>query len=106
MSDFGTVGPFARIAATGARHIGALEQLCHRYGIDVPDDPWPSRVTRCESVLDACHASVAAELDNASRYDRVLAGTDRADLQRVCRDMQEASQLRHLPAFRRCVARG
>jgi hypothetical protein len=106
LADFGDVFPFSRIADSEARHIGALEGLFHRYGIDLPDNPWPGRATRYESVREACRAAVAAEVENAALYDRLLAGTDRPDLQRVYRRLQEASQQRHLPAFQRCVERG
>ena len=106
LADFGDVFPFSRIVDSEARHIGALEGLFHRYGIDLPDNPWSGGVARYESIREACRAAVAAEVENAALYDRLLAGTDRPDVQRVYRRLQEASQQRHLPAFRRCVERG
>ena len=51
-------------------------------------------------------AAVAAEIENGDMYDRLIAGTDRADILAVYRNLQAASQERHLPAFRRCVDRG
>ena len=47
----------------------------------------------------------AAEIANATLYDRIMASTRRADLLAVFGNLREASQERHLPAFRRCVAR-
>lgn len=97
--------PFARIVESEGRHIEALLSLFHRYGVGVPADPWPGRVTRYGSVAEACRAGVDAETDDAALYDRLLAGTDRPDIRAVYRNLQEASQHRHLPAFRRCAER-
>jgi len=46
------------------------------------------------------HASI-----NTALYGELLAGTERADISEVYRTLQEASQQRHLPAFRRCAGR-
>jgi hypothetical protein len=51
--------------------------LFTRYGVEIPADPWPGKVTRYESVAEACSAGVDAEVEIAARYDRLLAGTDR-----------------------------
>lgn len=41
-----------------------------------------------------------------SIYDRLLTVTERPDILTVLRNLQEASQQRHLPAFQRCVQSG
>ena len=104
--DFGDVRPFINIRQAEARHIEALRALFSRYGLDIPENPWPGRVTRYASLHEACQAGVAAEIENAALYDRLLASTQRADIVAVFRNLREASQENHLPAFQRCVQRG
>lgn len=104
--DFGPERPFINIREAEARHVEALRTLFRRYGVDVPDNTWPGRVPRFESTREACEASVAAELANAALYERLMRSTRRPDILGVFRNLQRASQERHLPAFRRCLARG
>ena len=72
----------------------------------MPENAWPGKVPRFGSVREACEAAVAAEVANAALYERLLAATHRPDILTVFRRLQEASQQRHLPAFRRCAERG
>jgi len=104
--DFGPERPFINIRESEARHIDALRSLFARYGLDVPENTWPGRVARFESVRAACEAAVAAEIENSALYDRLLASTTREDILRVFRNLKEASEERHLAAFRRCTERG
>lgn len=104
--DFGEARPFVNIRDAEARHIGALLALFERYGLTVPTNPWPGKVARYASVRDACEAGVAAEVANGALYERLLAATRRPDMLAVFRNLQEASQQRHLPAFRRCADGG
>jgi hypothetical protein len=106
IADFGEIGPFINIREAEARHIEALCGLFARYALSVPANPWPGRVERYPSVQAACEAGVAAEIANAEMYDRLLAQTQRTDILTVLRNLQEASQRRHLTAFQRCVQRG
>ncbi len=71
----------------------------------MPENPWPEKVDRFASVHAACEASVAAEIANGEMYDRLLMATRRPDILSVFRNLQEASQQRHLPAFQRCAQR-
>lgn len=105
LEDFGDVRPFSNIVEAEDRHARALIGLFERYGIPVPPDTWPGRVPRYASVREACEAGVAAEIANAGLYDELLAGTERADIREVYENLREASQERHLPAFRRCASR-
>lgn len=106
IADFGDVRPFSNIVEAEGRHVVALVGLFERYGVPVPPDTWPGRATRYASLHEACVAGVAAEVDNGELYERLLAGTERDDILSVYRNLQEASQQRHLPAFRRCAERG
>lgn len=101
IADFGEVLPFTNIVEAEGRHVDALARLFRRYGVELPDNPWPGKVSRYESVTEACRAGVEAEIDNAALYDRLLAGTSRPDVLEVYRNLQRASQQNHLPAFRR-----
>jgi len=106
IADFGEVRPFTNIRDAEGRHIEALLGLYSRYGLPVPANPWPGKVARYASLRDACEAGVAAEVANAALYDKLVASTQRPDILAVFRNLQEASQQRHLEAFRRCVQRG
>jgi hypothetical protein len=106
ISDYGEAPPFSNIREAEARHIEALRAIFLRYGLAVPANPWPGKVTRYANRQDACKAGVAAEIENGALYARLLASTQRPDILAVFRNLQEASQQRHLPAFQRCVTRG
>ena len=104
LADFGEVRPFSNIVEAEQRHIDALLVLFERYGIEVPDDPWPGQAPRFSSIEDACQAGVQDEIDNAALYDRQVGRCEcfqlpqrtatRADLTRldIGRGRQHASQ--------------
>ena len=106
IADFGDVPPFSHIRDAEARHIEALATLFARYGLALPPNPWPGRVERYASLQQACEAGVAAEIENAQMYERLLPATQQPDVLAVLRRLQEASQQRHLPAFQRCAQGG
>ena len=103
IADFGEVPPFNNIRAAEARHIEALCMLFGRYGLPVPENPWTGKIARYVSLQAACEAGVAAEIANGEMYERLLKETPRPDILTVLRNLQEASQQRHLPAFQRCA---
>jgi hypothetical protein len=105
IADFGDVQPFGNIREAEGRHIDALATLFLRYGVPVPENPWPGKVTRYLSLKAACDAAVEAEIANAQMYDRLIASTRCPDIVAVLRNLQAASQTRHLPAFERCAHR-
>jgi hypothetical protein len=106
IQDFGAVRPFINIRAAEARHIAALKRVFARYQIALPaENPWLEQAPRYADLAQACRAGVEAEIANAALYERLLASTDRPDILRVYRALQEASQERHLRAFRRCADR-
>ncbi len=105
ISDFGEVRPFINIRDAEARHIQALCSLFTFYGITVPKNTWPGQIMQYKTIHEACEAGVAAEIENGQMYERLLKSTDRADILTVFRNLQEASQQRHLAAFQRCVER-
>jgi hypothetical protein len=103
LADFGEVRPFSNIREAESRHIEALCVLFARYGLPVPENPWPGQVDRYASLLAACEAGVIAEIANAEIYERLLQATERPDILTVFRNLRDASQQRHLPAFERCA---
>lgn len=106
IEDFGPVRPFINIREAEGRHIEALTGLFERYGVPIPENPWPGRVDRYASTGAACEAGVEAEIANGEMYDRLIRNTSKPDIIAVLKNLQAASQLRHLPAFQRCVERG
>lgn len=106
IADFGEVRPFINIRGAEARHIEALIGLFTRYGVPIPTNPWCGKVERYASLQAACEAGVAGEIANGAMYERLVGQTQRADILTVLRNLQEASQQRHLPAFQRCAQRG
>jgi len=105
IGDFGRVRPFVNIREAEARHIAALAALFARYGLPLLRNDWPRKVRGFASVRAACQAGVTAEIENGRLYDRLLARARHADVRAVFRRLQQASQLRHLPAFQRCLVR-
>ncbi len=106
IADFGEVRPFTNIRNAEARHIDALYRLFTHYQLPIPKNDWVGKVERYSSVYDACRDAVASEISNGQMYDRLLTATRRPDILAVLRNLQAASQQRHLPAFRRCYERG
>ena len=106
IADFGEVRPFTNIHEAEARHIAALRTLVERYGVPVPENPWPGRVPRYPSLAEACAVGVAAEIANAALYDRLFAATQRPNILADFGNLREASQARHLGALRHCALRG
>ena len=105
LRDFGDVRPFINIRDAEGRHIDALQRLFHAYGLSQPENTWAGKVSRYASLQEACEAGVAAEIENGEMYDRLLKSTKKPDILNVFRNLQQASQKRHLAAFRRCVER-
>jgi len=103
IADFGEVAPFRHIREAEARHIAALRILFTRYGLAIPENPWPGRVPRFASLTETCAAGVTAEIENANLYERLLPATRRSDILGVFSRLQAASQERHLRAFELCA---
>lgn len=102
---FGPVRPFVNIIEAEERHANALLRLFERFGIEPPKDRWAGQVPAPSSLADACKAGVEAEVENAAMYARLLAQVSDARVRDVLTRLQQASQQRHLPAFRRCAER-
>jgi len=102
---FGPVRPFVNIVEAENRHIDALLAQFERLGVRPPADRWADRAMAPETLATACAAAVQAEIDNDELYKRLLEQVSDAKVRFVMRRLQQASRLRHLPAFRRCLDR-
>lgn len=113
LDRFGPVRPFVRIVQAEERHAQAEERHAQaligqyrRHGLQPPDDRWSGQVQAPATLEEACEAGVAGEIDNQALYERLLAEVSDPQVAAIMRRLQEASAQRHLPAFRRCLARG
>jgi len=106
IKTFGLIQPFVNIVEAEDTHARALERLCERYGIPLPVDEWDRTLQPPASVLEACRAGVEGEIENIAMYDRFLKDTDIPDIRALFQRLQARSREAHLPAFRRCMARG
>lgn len=102
---FGPVRPFVNIIEAEERHANALLRLFERFGMEPPKDRWAGQVPAPSSLAEACKAGVEAEIENAAMYARLLAQVSDTRVRDVLTRLQQASQQRHLPAFRRCAER-
>ena len=103
--DFGPVRPFINIRESESRHINALTSLFDRYGLATPNNPWVGKVPRYDSLQSACEAAVEAEIENVELYARIMPASNREEILAVFRNLRDASQQRHLVAFKRCANR-
>lgn len=103
VTDLGTARPFTNIQRAEESHIAALVTLFDRYGLDVPVNTWADNVPHFDTLADACQAGVQAEIDNAALYDELFSMVDNPDIIRVFDALQQASLMKHLPAFERCA---
>lgn len=103
---FGPVRPFINIVRAEETHAQALDVLCAKYEIPLPADEWGRTLQPPASVLEACQAGVEGEIENMALDDRFLKETDSPDIRALFQRLQARSREAHLPAFRRCMARG
>jgi rubrerythrin len=62
-------------------------------------------VTAPASLAEACATGIEAEIENEALYARLLDRVTDPSARAVMQRLQAASRERHLPAFRRCLAR-
>jgi hypothetical protein len=109
LEHFGEVKPFSNIIHSEARHIEALKSLLTDADGEIPNNPYNiAEIEIPVSVTDACQIGITAEEENAALYyDRLLpAVKDHEEVVRVFTNLADASQQRHLQAFKRCASRG
>ena len=104
ISKFGTVRPFSMIKGAEEQHIASLKAIYDKYGLTVPENTWPSKVSAPATLQEACQVGVNAEIANAALYeDKLLPAVDGyEDIVVVFTNLMNASEQKHLPAFERC----
>lgn len=106
IEKFGPVRPFVNIVEAEGRHAAALLAQFQRLGLTPPPDTWAGRdIALPDTLAEICAEAVKAEIENAALYDRLLAVVRDPEIREVMRRLQEASQERHLLAFKRCQER-
>lgn len=104
--EFGDPRPFVNIVRAEMRHADRLKALFTKYGVAIPENPWPGKVPTFKSVTEACKASVDGEIANRDLYTKLFKTTERQDIIDTYRALQRASEENHLPAFQRCGGGG
>lgn len=109
LDRFGPVRPFANIIRAEQNHAKAIVTLMEVYGMAVPENSLLDSAEVAAAVPAtfgaACTVGVQAEIDNAALYDGKLlpAVSDYADITFALKNLRDASQNMHLPAFQRCA---
>lgn len=101
--SFGPQPPFANIWQAEEQHVAALGQLCERYGIPRPLDPFPAETTVSPTWRANLERAVSGELANVRLYRYLIPRVDARDARRVFANLQAASLDRHLPAFQHAL---
>jgi len=104
IEKFGFVKPFSMIIRAEEQHISSLKSLFDKYGLEIPNDDWASKVSVEGTLQQECQAGVEAEIANAKLYkDKLLPMvSEYEDIQLVFTNLMNASQEKHLVAFERC----
>lgn len=107
MDAHGEARPFVNIIEAERRHARRVKAEMDRLGISYdPVNPYLGQIEAPASLLEACEQGVEAEIENIALYDRLLPAISDSGVKATLSDLQWASRERHLPAFKRCVARG
>ena len=104
IEKFGMIRPFSMIIRAEENHIASLKSLFDKYGLEIPENNWTSKVSASSSMKESCEIGVEAEIANAKLYqDELLpAVKDYEDITLVFNNLMNASQDKHLPAFEKC----
>lgn len=105
IEKFGPIRPFINIIEAEQRHARALERQMTRLGFAIPENHWEGKGEAPDSLAAACQAGVQGEIENIALYDKLIPQIEDPEVQRVFRNLQEASRENHLPAFERCLER-
>ena len=104
IAEFGSIRPFVMIKGAEEQHIASLKAIYDKYGLEIPDNTWPGKVSVPATIQEACQVGVDAEIANAALYkDNLLpAVQDYEDITVVFTNLMNASEQKHLPAFDNC----
>jgi len=104
IAKLGTVRPFSMIKGAEEQHIASLKAIYDKYGLTIPKNTWPSKVSAPTTLVEACQIGVDAEIANAALYkDKLLPKVEAyEDIVTVFTNLMNASEQMHLPAFEKC----
>lgn len=102
--SLGNIRPFIMIQRAEQQHINALLSLFEKYSLPIPENNYLSKVTAPNELKTACAIGVQAEIDNIKLYKESLLPLVKnyPDITIVFRNLMNASEQKHLPAFQRC----
>lgn len=106
IKQFGEIRPFTNIMKAEQTHVEELLPLFEKYGVAVPENEWIGKIPAFASIEDALKAGVQAEIENAQMYDEFFTFVQEQDVLQVFKQLRDASQDKHLPAFQRGLERG
>ncbi len=104
IAKFGIVRPFSMIKSAEEQHIASLKAIYDKYGLEIPENSWPSKISTPTTLKEACQIGVDAEIANAALYkDKLLpAVQEYEDIMLVFTNLMNASEQKHLPSFEKC----
>lgn len=107
ISKFGSSRPFSMIIGAEEQHIAQLKSIYAKYGENPKANPYLGKITVPKTLADSCQAGVTAEIANADLYKSKLIPQvqDYADINQVFTSLMNASEQKHLPAFKRCATK-
>jgi hypothetical protein len=106
IDTFGEVRPFTNIIKAEEQHIQELTVLFEKYGVALPKDEWYAQVPEFASLQEALEAGIKAEIENAKMYDEFFTFVKEQDILDTFKNLRDASQQKHLPAFERALEQG
>lgn len=96
---FGPRPPFEAIQRAAAARVDTLAQLCLRFGVPQPLDPFPQETTVEPAWLANCERAVAGELASIGLYEQLELRIAEPALRRAFADLRNQSLQRHLPVL-------
>lgn len=103
---FADVRPFINVIEAERRRAARVKVEIDALRISCdPANPYLGTLAAPASLLDACERGGAGETENIALYDRLLPKIENRQADTLIA-LQSASRERHLPAFKRCAARG
>jgi hypothetical protein len=104
IEKFGVSRPFSMIKGAEEQHIASLKAVYDKYGLEVPENNWPSQISAPATLQEACQIGVDAEIANAALYrdELIPAVSAYEDIILVFENLMSASEEKHLPAFEKC----
>jgi len=104
IKKLGSTRPFSMIIRAEEQHIASLKAILDKYGETIPENPYLGKITASDTLAGNCQIGVQAEIANAALYKNELLPevTAYPDITTVFTSLMDASNDKHLPAFKKC----